>query len=178
MRARTAILASCACLLGGIAIGRHTARAPDTIVDERAQETRQEAETVETSATVEAHVEEARAEERVIVRERVVYREGPVQVVEREVEASSSTAAAVATVQAQEVRVEVREVEVVREVERRVEVHTPLPDWRVGALVGVDLRAGFVYGGEVQYRIAGPVYVGAGALTSGTIVAALGFEFP
>lgn len=161
----------------GYASGRWSARAPDETRHEAATETIAATETQEVTRTEKTHVEAQETQERVIVRERVVYREGPVQVVEREVEAASSTAAAVATAQAREARVEVREVEVVREAERRVEVRTPLPDWRIGGLVGLDLRTGPTYGAEVQRRLWGPVYVEAWGITSGAVGVGLGLEF-
>src|SRR5690606_36221206 len=69
-----------------------------------------------------------------------------------------------------ETRVEVREVEVVREVEGFREIGTPLPDWRIGAMIGVDLsNPGPAYGLQVERRSFGPIYVGAWGMSTGAI---------
>ena len=157
MTTRTAILASCACLLVGIAIGRHNARAPDTIVDERAEETRHETATVEEAAAVEAttattqaaaaHVDETRQRVHVVYRERETRPDGSTH--ERELELDAETARLTAELQAsrEEVarleaaaaRAEARETVATRVEERRVEIHDPLPSWIAGPMVGVDV---------------------------------------
>jgi hypothetical protein len=78
----------------------------------------------------------------------------------------------------QEARVELREVE------KRVEVPAPLPKWRVGALVGVDLthppllsdgRVGV--GAIVERRLVGPISVGAYGTHTGSVGVLLTVEF-
>lgn len=69
-----------------------------------------------------------------------------------------------------------------REVEKVVTKERPLPDWRLTPMVGVNVKNGlkaseFVYGGEVQRRIAGPVSVGAWGLSSGTFGISASLEF-
>jgi len=193
---RTRILASCAALLAVFAVGRFSARAPDTTVDERAEETHHETATVEESAAVEAATTTTQAEaahvEQTIGRIHVVYRERETRpdgsTLERELELDAETARLtaelkasrdeVARLEAAASRAEAREAASTRVEERRVETHNPLPDWRAGALVGVDLRGpGFVYGAQLERRILGPIYLTAGGLTNGTFVAGAGFEW-
>lgn len=178
MTTRTWLLACAGCAVMGLAVGRASSPPPDTIATETARENQEATERVEATATVVTQVDERASEERVVVRERVVYREGPVQERTREVDYSSAEAAAVAHQRAEEIRVEVREVEVERLVERRVEVQTPLPDWRVGAMVGVDLGGPSVaYGAQIERRILGPIYVGAWGLSNGAGGVAIGIPF-
>jgi len=155
----------------GYASGRHAARAPDETRHEAATETIAESTTQEVAREETTHTEAQEAQERVVYRERIVYRDGPVQVVEREVEGERAVAQAVTDTHAAEVRVEVQEVEVVREVERRVEIHTPLPDWIAGPMLGVDVDLGgtrTVYGAMGAYRIGGPLHLGLSLATSGS----------
>lgn len=71
-------------------------------------------------------------------------------------------------------RKEERAIETTKVVERTL----PRPDWRVGALVGMDLRTGSVgYGGAVERRILGPVSAGAWGLSSGHAGLSLSLEF-
>lgn len=186
MTTKTRVLASCAGLLVAFTIGRYSARAPDTIVDERAEETRHETAKVEESATVEAtvakaeaetaRVEETRERIRVVFRERETRPDGSTH--ERELELDAETARLtaelaasreeVARLEAAAARAEAREILATRIDERRVEVHTPLPDWIAGPMLGVDvggLRP--VYGGMGAYRIGGPVHLGAWLTTTG-----------
>lgn len=59
------------------------------------------------------------------------------------------------------------------------------PDWRLTALVGVQLRIApstslfgpVVYGGQLERRIVGPVYLGAWGLSSGVAGASLSLAF-
>jgi hypothetical protein len=111
-------------------------------------------------------VKEVAGATRVVYRDRTIYRDGPIQerVVEKEGE----------------------RVEVVREIEKktdsvqaqetRVEVSAIQPTWRVGVLVGADLSpqwqpipgAGVLsIGGTIQHRLAGPLWVGGFALSTG-----------
>jgi len=186
MTTRTRVLLASAGLLAAFAAGRYSARSPDTIVDERAQETRQEAETVQASATVAAETTSAQAETarvetatkrvRIVVREKETRPDGGT--FERELELDAETARLtselqasreeVARLEAAAARAEARETLATRVDERRVEVHTPLPDWIAGPLLGVDvggLRP--VYGGMGAYRIGGPVHLGAWLTTTG-----------
>lgn len=58
------------------------------------------------------------------------------------------------------------------------ELRPSLPNWRVGGLVGVDLSGPSpAYGGQVERRIIGPVYVGAWGLSSGQAGLSVGVEF-
>lgn len=52
------------------------------------------------------------------------------------------------------------------------------PQWRAGALAGYDLNQFKpVYGGEVERRILGPIFVGVWANTQSTVGAKLSIEF-
>jgi hypothetical protein len=53
------------------------------------------------------------------------------------------------------------------------------PQWKVSALAGLGLNSPIstVYGGEVQRRILGPIFVGAWATTNRTGGISLGLEF-
>lgn len=187
------LLACAGCLVAGAAAGAHFSRQPDTIATETATERVEEGVKEEATAEVQAETTTqasgAAKVEATTDRVRIVYRERAPDGGSREleVEADSSRLALElqasrdesATLRAElaEARSQVR-VEV-REVERRVEVRDPLPDWRVGGLVGVDLRGpGLAYGAELQRRILGPVYMGAGYLSTGVPFIQGGFEFP
>jgi hypothetical protein len=186
----------CAGLLAAFLAGYYS-RTPQTeIVQERAQEEARATEHLEASTSVVAHVEAAKAEATQVQaqeeRVRIVWRvreEKPdgsrhEQVLEldaasaqllAQAQASQTTAA---QVQAQEVRAEARAAEAFRATERLVKIEAPQPDWRIGGLVGFDLRGpGFTYGVEVQRRILGPIYLGAGALSSGSVFASTGVEW-
>lgn len=161
----------------GLAVGRYTAQPAQVAAQERAQEAIvwQGAHRVD-RVEVEA-LARSEAAERVVVRERVVYRDGPVAEVSREVEGSRSSVELERRSEAAEVRVEVQRVEVVREVERRVEVRLPLPSWRVSGLVGGRWGTGIEYGAHVERRLLGPIYVGAWGLSSGAVGVGLGVAF-
>lgn len=183
----TRILLVSAGLLTAFAAGRISGRQPDTIVDERAQETRQATETVQASSSVEAEATTAQAEtarvETATQRVRIVYRDREVRADgsshERELEVDAETARVVAELEASKAEVarlraqasqeEHREVLEVRAEERRLETHDPLPNWIAGPMVGVDvggLRP--VYGAMGANRIAGPFHLGAWLTTTGT----------
>lgn len=52
------------------------------------------------------------------------------------------------------------------------------PQWRVSGLAAVSPNTiGMVYGGQVERRILGPIYVGAFGLTNSTFGINLGIEF-
>lgn len=52
------------------------------------------------------------------------------------------------------------------------------PQWKAGALAGYDLnQLKPVYGGEVERRILGPIFVGVWANTQSTVGAKLSIEF-
>ena len=180
----------------GIAVGRYTARSPDVALHEAASETIAEQTTQEAAATVEATTAATeataatvtQASERVVVRRVVEYRDGPVARETDEVEAESSRLAMelqASRKEASTLRAELAEARAsvrteAREVERRVEVHSPLPDWRVGGLVGLSLRGGPepAFGAEVQRRILGPVYLQAWGLNTGAAGVGVGLEIP
>jgi hypothetical protein len=65
--------------------------------------------------------------------------------------------------------------------DRSVTVERSRPDWRVGALVGVDpfhqLSGSLLYGGHVERRVLGPVWLGAWGLSSRAVGLSLSFEF-
>jgi hypothetical protein len=72
----------------------------------------------------------------------------------------------------------VAQTETTREVTKTVEVTRERPQWRVGPLVGFDLRTRTpVYGGIVERRILGPVSLGAVGLSNGTLGLSLTLEF-
>lgn len=180
---------------GCYAAGSYRARTPDVALHEAAMETIAVAETQDTAATVEATTatQEAQAAtvtqatERVVVRRVVEYRDGPVAREVDEVEAEFSRLAVELQASRDEssrLRLELAEARAsvrteAREVERRVEVHSPLPDWRVGGLVGLSLRGGPepAFGLELQRRILGPVYVQAWGLNTGAAGVGVGLEF-
>lgn len=58
-------------------------------------------------------------------------------------------------------------------------VEAPKPDWRVGALVGVQVTSPTspIYGGIVERRILGPVSAGAWGLSNGTVGVTATLEF-
>lgn len=67
-------------------------------------------------------------------------------------------------------------VESVREVTKLVERRRP--DWRIGPMVGFDVRSRSIsYGATVERRILGPVSVGAWGLSNGTAGLVLTLEF-
>jgi hypothetical protein len=64
--------------------------------------------------------------------------------------------------------------------DREVKVERARPDWRAGALVGVDPfhpLSGFVYGATVERRVLGPVWLGAWGLSSRAVGLSLSLEF-
>lgn len=69
-----------------------------------------------------------------------------------------------------------------REVEKLVTKEKPLPDWRLTPMIGFNVSNGFstnqfVYGGEIQRRVLGPVSIGAWGLSSGTVGVSASLEF-
>jgi len=161
-------LAILALLLVAFAAGRFTAPRPE---EHLALVEREESSTTEEVADqLEERVEVEHQEERV----RIVYRDrwrtpdGAER--ETELELDTETARAILDETRVETRVEERAVEVVREVEVFREIRTPLPDWRVGGLVGLELDAGApVYGLQLERRLLGPIHVGAWGLSSGAV---------
>lgn len=124
------------------------------------------------------HAKVQGAERRVVVyRDRVVQPDGTR--VEREVERSEEAVRTVSTV-----RTDTRREATEREAtEREAARALPLPSWRVGALVGGQLRFESApllmpsYGAIVERRIAGPISTGAWMLTNGTFGLTLTVEF-
>lgn len=167
MKLRLALL-----FVAGLAIafaaGRFSARQPDeTLAIAEVQE-------VQETKDVEETTFEERTEERQEERIRIVYRDrwrtpdGAER--ETELELDAETAQAILDEARVETRVEERVVEVVREVEVLREIRTPLPDWRVGAMIGVDLSSpGPAYGLQVERRILGPIHVGAWGMSTGAV---------
>lgn len=78
-----------------------------------------------------------------------------------------------------------------REVEKTVDISKPMPDWRIGPMLGVgidgiasaastgtfDVRQSIVGGVEVERRILGPISIGAWGLTSGQVGLSASLEF-
>lgn len=158
--------------------GRYTARPVEVLEEERVTEEITASSTAESTSSTEARQELATVEERVVGRREIVYRDGPVASVTEEVEASSSAAQAITEARQEEAKLEIVEVFVDREVERRVDVKAPRPDWRVGGLVGIDLGGlSPTYGAQLERRIIGPVYVGAWGLSSGQGGISVGVEW-
>jgi len=150
------------------ALGRFSARAPDERIQVAEVEEVQEREAVEEvkEETTRTEVEEERI--RIVYRDRWRTPEGVER--ETELELDADAARSVLEEARAETRVEVREVEVVREAEVFREIRTPLPDWRVGAMIGVDLSGpGPAYGLQVERRIFGPIYVGAWGMSTGAV---------
>lgn len=73
----------------------------------------------------------------------------------------------------------VQTVEVVRTVERGVEKEAARARFQVAALAGFTLQAGLspVYGASVEYRVAGPVWVGVWGLSSPAAGVSLGLQW-
>lgn len=76
----------------------------------------------------------------------------------------------------------VKTVTVDREVEKRVEIDRLVdrsrPDWRVGPMIGFDVRTGTLgYGGQIERRIAGPFSIGVWGMTPGVFGLTVGLEF-
>ncbi len=127
-----------------------------------------------TSETTTAIVGEERV--RIVYRDRWRTPEGAER--ETELEIDAETARELLEEARVETRVETREVEV--EVVRDLvhEIRTPLPDWRVGGLIGMDLTHGApVYGLQIERRIIGPLHVGAWGLASGAAGVSVGITF-
>jgi hypothetical protein len=137
--------------------------------------------TVTAAAEVKAeekHEAEVKTRTVTVFRDRMVLPDGTVQ--EHTERHSDSGSVAHVDERAESVRVETREVQV----EKRVEVPAPLPKWRVGALVGVDLthppllsdgRVGV--GAIVERRLVGPISVGAYGTHTGSAGLLLTVEF-
>lgn len=68
--------------------------------------------------------------------------------------------------------------ETATETERHAKEETRVsePDWRVGGMVGLS-GVGTVYGGSIERRILGPVWLGAWGLSSGAFGVSVGVEF-
>lgn len=150
------------------ALGRFSARAPDERLEVA------EVQEVQETKEVEETTSEERTEERQEERIRIVYRDRwrTPEGVEREteLELDADTARSVLEEARIETRVEVREVEVVRELEVERIVRTPLPDWRVSGMVGLEIdRVAPVYGLQVERRILGPIHLGVWGLSAGAV---------
>lgn len=172
VRAHWRKLAVAAAVLTAFAFGRASSPEPSVQVEERIVYRDR---VVVQEKRVEVQVKAEQQTKRVVVyRDRVVAPDGTRT--EREVETSvtDSEARTVATKQAE--RVVTRDV--VREVERRVEVTQPLPQWRVGALAGFDIPGWRpAYGAHAERRIAGPLSLGVWGLHTGQGGVSLSLEF-
>lgn len=122
------------------------------------------------------HAKAQDVERRVVVyRDRIVQPDGTR--VEREVERSAE---AVRTIEAIH---EDAQHELIAEGHAERKITTVLPSWRVGALVGGQIRLDSAlsltpsYGALVERRIVGPMSAGAWALNDGTIGLLLTMEF-
>ncbi len=163
MSYRRVALAVAGALVVAFAAGRYTARQA-TEVEERVVHT----ETVVTKTRVVA--QRAETKHVVVYRDRVVEPDGTT--IEREVErADTETRETTRTDSAVDVEKATDSTKVVR---------APLPDWRVGALVGAQLRLppeGPIFGAIVERRIAGPLSVGAWGLQTGAAGLVVTLEF-
>lgn len=64
------------------------------------------------------------------------------------------------------------------ETDKKTAAVSPKPDWLVSATVQSNLKLEPpVYGGHVDRRILGPMYIGAGLNTKGDVSLSLGMEF-
>jgi hypothetical protein len=157
-----------ALLVAAFAVGRFSSREPDVRDVERIV---YQDRVVEKVVTVTVKEEAKRV---VIYRDRVIKPDGTR--IEREVE-KTETDTKIADTRTGE-KVDTRE----GTKDREHVVTSPLPQWRVGALVGVGLRVDpFVlvpaYGAHVERRIAGPFFVGVWGLHTGTAGLSLSLEF-
>lgn len=114
---------------------------------------------------------------KVVFRDRVITKDGTVT--EHEVERTDTDTHT--TTKVDDAKVEVREVEKIKEVVKSV---TLRPDWRVSVAVGASLHEPFVpiagplvLGAEVDRRIVGGFSVGVWINTSGAAGGAASFEF-
>lgn len=122
-------------------------------------------------------VERQESKRSVVYRDRLVKPDGTVH--EREVEAHASDTQIREASRSEAAGVEVREVE------KRVEVTRPAPQWRASVLAGVDpfsvrlapLGAELYVGAAVERRILGPLFVGAWALHRGPVGLSVSAEF-
>lgn len=178
LRARWKFVAALGLAGGLFFVGRYTAPAVERVkIEEKIVYQDREVEKV---VVVEKRVE-VKGETRVVVRDRVVTPDGTVREHEEE-RTDTKTDTRTDTKENREI---VREVRVVEE--RLVEkVIDRRADWRAGALVGIDLNPAWqpipnagplTLGAHVEYRILGPVWVGAWGLHTGVAGASLGFEF-
>lgn len=148
------VLAAC-CI--SYVIGRGTQK---TVAIEKIREVEKVAEQKVEAAKNEATTAKSQAEaDKVQWRTRTVYLPGgTVEVVKevvREVEKrSAATATQVVT------KVETREKLVFRD--REVAISSPRPSWAVGAGVGLGLDGRLRYGGQLEHRLAGPLWFTAG----------------
>ncbi len=159
---------ACALLLAAFAVGRYTARAPEVRDVERIV---YQDRVVEKIVTVKVTEEAKRV---IVYRDRVVKPDGTR--IEHEVE-KTETDTKIADTRTGEKK-EKRE----GTKDREHVVTSPLPQWRVGALVGVGLRLDPLvlvpaYGAHVERRIAGPFFVGVWALHTGVAGLSLSLEF-
>ena len=165
---------ACAVLCCVFALGRASAPAPSVIVDEQAKETVTAAAISMSSATetaaTSAIAETDRAEAKVVYRDRWYRVDGSIER-EREVEASQlaerRTEQTAGHVHREEQASKVETVEVLREVERRVEVQAEPPRLLLGAVGGLGLDGSTVYGPQAHYRVAGPLHVSGAVLFGG-----------
>lgn len=183
------LLACAVCLLVGLAVGRYTAAPPkeerreqtveNIASSEQIDETGSEAVTVEAKEEATAKVEATTERVRIVYREREEKPDGSTR--ERELELDAELAHLVAEarssreeitrLEAEVARLEARELAVERREDLFLKVEAPLPTWRFGAVGGLDIpAAALVYGGSLERRIWGPVYVGATVLSNGTVL--------
>ncbi len=169
------------------ALGRWSARETNVTVAARAKETVAAAATstrlATETATATAAAETDRREAEVVARDRWYRPDGSLER-EREVKASQlaerKTEQTAGHVQRAEHATKVETVEVVREVEKRVEVQADAPRWLIGGMAGIGLDGVPVYGPQVHYRVAGPLHVSGGVLFGGSTPVAhvgLGLSF-
>lgn len=116
--------------------------------------------------------DEAAQQTRIVYRDRLIEKDGTRH--EREIETTATDTQAHERATAAAERVVTRDV--VRDVEKRVEVQAPQPQWRVGALAGFDVRNARllsrgpgppIFGALIERRVIGPVSVGAWGLHTG-----------
>lgn len=165
---------ACVALLLAFAAGWAAHPDPDIRIDERGREAAT-VQTVEVYGSAQEWVtrrelDQRRDEVRVVYRERLP--DGTERSLERTETSDHRHEQEADAGHREEQAAKVERVEVVREVERRVEVSTPAPDWRIAGLVGYD--GGVVYGASVDRRILGPITVGAWGLSSGSVGASVG----
>lgn len=178
LKAHWAKFLALALIIAAFAVGRFTVSPVETLkIEEKI--VYQDREVIK-EVLVEKKVE-VKGETRVVVRDRYVYPDGTIHEHEEE-KHDTKTDTRTDTEKVKEV---IKEVKVIEEriVEKIIDAR---PHWRASLLAGADINPAWqpipgagplTLGAHVEYRPAGPFWVGAFALHTGVIGASVGVEF-